>query len=287
MAIEKQIWIDQIKEEFTPDTSFLSASDDLSELVEHNKINLAAAGVDPEVLIDNTTYPVATKSREDVPIEVLLHTLDTENTVVRNIEEMESSYKKMESVIRGHRRSLQSKAAMFAANAWAPQSHTTMTPVLQTTGIADDTKRKRMTFADLLSLERAFRNMNAPLDRLVLVLSPDHLCDLQLENMTLYRAAMDTKRVGAFQLFSYADLPYYNTADKAKLALGAATDDTSAQASIAYVKTEGVRAVGNVDMFLNEKSVTERGDVVGFQMRFTAMPYQSKYIASIYSNREA
>lgn len=287
MAIEKQIWTDQIKEGFISGTSFMSASDDLSELVEYNKINLAAAGVDPDVLIDNTTYPIATKSRNDTPIELELHTFDTENTVVRNVERMEASYKKMESVIRGHRRALQRKASRFAANAWAPQGHTDMTPVLQATGAADETKRKRMTFADLLSLECAFRDMEAPLDSLVIVLSPAHLLDLQLENMSLYRAAMDSKRVGAFELFTYAELPYYDMTSKKKLALGAATDQNSSQASIAYVKTEVVRAMGDVEMFLNEKSATERGDVIGFQMRFTAMPYQSKYIAAIYSTKEA
>ena len=90
MAIEKQIWIDLIKEGLYPDSSFLTESVDMSELVEYNKINLAEAGIDPEVLIDNTVFPVPVMSREDIPKELALHTFDTVNTVVRNIEEKES-----------------------------------------------------------------------------------------------------------------------------------------------------------------------------------------------------
>lgn len=285
MAIEKQIWTDQIKEGFIPDTSFLAASEDMSELVEYNKINLAAAGVDPEVLIDNASYPIDVVSRDDVPIEVVLHTFDTKNTVVRSVEAMEASYAKMESVIRGHRRSLQTKAAAYAAHAWAPQSHTDKTPVLQATGAVDDNKRHRLTFEDILRLERAFRDVDAPLDRLSLVLTPEHLQDLQLEDISRYRVAVGTNKVGAFKLFTFTGTPWYNTTNKTKLALGAVTDGTSAQASIAYVDSEVMRAMGDMDMFLTEKSPTERGDVVGFQMRFTAMPFQAKYIASIYSTK--
>ncbi len=54
MPIEKQLWIAMLKEGFIPSTSFLSRSVDMSEFVEYNKINLAEAGVDPKVLVDNT-----------------------------------------------------------------------------------------------------------------------------------------------------------------------------------------------------------------------------------------
>lgn len=68
MAIEKQIWINMIMEGYYPDGSFLTRSVDMTENVEHNKINLAEAGVDPEVLIDNNTFPVPIAERTDSPI---------------------------------------------------------------------------------------------------------------------------------------------------------------------------------------------------------------------------
>ena len=103
MAIEKQIWISMLMEGFYPDRSFLARSVDMTPMVEYNKINLAEAGVAPDVLVDNKDYPVPTMSRTDTPLELTLHTFDTKNTVVRNVEEMETAYAKMESVVRQHR----------------------------------------------------------------------------------------------------------------------------------------------------------------------------------------
>ena len=89
MAIEKQIWISMLMEGFYPNRTFLARSVDMTAMVEYNKINLAEAGVDPEVLVDNTTFPVPTASRSDTALELPLHTFDTKNTVVRNVEAME------------------------------------------------------------------------------------------------------------------------------------------------------------------------------------------------------
>lgn len=54
----------------------------MTPMVEYNKINLAEAGVAPDVLVDNKDYPVPTMSRTDTPLELTLHTFDTKNTVV-------------------------------------------------------------------------------------------------------------------------------------------------------------------------------------------------------------
>ena len=81
MPIEKQIWIAMLMEGFYPDRTFLTRSVDMTAMVEYNKINLAEAGVAPDVLIDNTEFPVPTASRTDVALELPLHTFDTKNTV--------------------------------------------------------------------------------------------------------------------------------------------------------------------------------------------------------------
>ncbi len=141
---EKQIWTGIILEKPIADDSFLLDSVDMSELVENNTIHLADAGVEPEVFVDNDTYPVGIVSREDVPKELPLHTLDTKNTVVRNVEAIEASYKKLESVTMGHKNALARKSAALAAHNWCPLADGEFTPVLETTGAADATGRKRL-----------------------------------------------------------------------------------------------------------------------------------------------
>lgn len=94
MAIERELWLEMIKEGMVPDTSFLSQSVNMDEFVENNVLHLQEAGVDPKVLIDNDVWPIPVATREDNSLELPLHTFDTENTLVRNIEEKESSYNK-------------------------------------------------------------------------------------------------------------------------------------------------------------------------------------------------
>lgn len=286
MAIEKQIWIDLIKEGMTPDTSFLSRSVDMSDLVEHNKINLAEAGVEPNVIIDNKVYPVPTASREDAPLELPLHTFDTENTVVRNIEEKESAYPKMESVTRGHRRSLIRKTSANAAYNWCPTKDSDMTPVLAASGDISKAGYKKVSFEDFLNLEAKFRGLDVDMNSLVAVLNAYHLADLMAEDMKLYKEVLAAGKLFSFSLFSFNNTATFDGTTGQKKAYGAAADPTKdAISSLVYCDTEVMRASGDTEIFVTYKDPKERGDILGFQQRFTALPIRSKYIGAIYSGK--
>ena len=45
--LNKEVWVEQLKENFYPDSSFLKYVRDFSTLVENDAINMASAGVDP------------------------------------------------------------------------------------------------------------------------------------------------------------------------------------------------------------------------------------------------
>ena len=92
MALQKEIWVNQIKENFYPDSSFLNFVRDFSAMVEFDAINIAEAGVDPEVLINNNTYPITIKQRVDNNQRIELDKFETENTLVRRPEVIEYSY---------------------------------------------------------------------------------------------------------------------------------------------------------------------------------------------------
>ncbi len=286
MAVEKQIWIDLIKEGLVPDTSFLSRSVDMSENVDYNKINLAEAGVEPNVLVDNQVYPVPTASRTDTPLELPLHTFDTENTVVRSIEEKESSYKKMESVVRGHRLSLQRKTSSYAAYNWCPTKNGDFTPVMAATETAGASGYKRVSFEMFLQMEAKFRSLDVDMNSLVAVLNAYHLADLMAEDMKLYKEVLASGKLFSFSLYSFNSLPIFDGTTGQKKAYGAALDPTKdAICSLIYSDTEVMRAEGTMDMFVTYKDPKERGDVVGFQERFTALPIRNKYVGAIYSGK--
>lgn len=285
MAVEKQIWIDVIKENYYPDRSFLKRSVDMSSLVEHNTINLAEAGVDPNVLVDNKVYPVPTADRKDTPLSLPLHTFDTENTVVRNVEEMETAYDKMASVTRSHKNALYKKTATYATANWAPAKNGDLTPVVKTTGDVNGQGHKAITFEDLLGIQAKFLAMDVDPSSLVVVLNPFHLVDLQLQDMKLYKTMIQTKDLWGMDFYTFSQLPYYTVASGQKVAWGTAAAATDTQCSLIYCEDEVMRAEGDTEMFVNYKVPAERGDVIGFQQRFTALPIRGKYTSAIYSDK--
>lgn len=286
MAIEKQLWIDKIMEGFIPDTSFLSRSVDMSAFVDHNKINLAQAGVDPTVLVDNTVFPVPVAQRADTPLELPLHTFDTENTVVRNIEQMESAYDKLTSVVRAHSTALTRKTSAFAAHNWCPSANSDLTPVMATTGGVNAEALKAASFEDFLKMRARFRAFDIDPASVVVVLNSSHEADLMAEDMKLYREVLAGGNMFGMTLFSYSNLPYFDTTTKQKKAFGAAYDPAKdTRSSLVYCDTEVMRAVGTTEVFAKYKDPEQRGDVLGYQQRFTALQIRGKYVGAIYSGK--
>ena len=287
MAIEKQIWISMLMEHYYPDRTFLARSVDMTAMVEYNKINLAEAGVAPEVLVDNTDYPVGTESRKDTPLELPLHTFDTKNTVVRNVEAMELAYNKMDSVVRQHRNTLYAKTAAYAANNWAPSKTADLTPVRATSGTDNRQGVKALTFEDVLAMDAWFRSQDIDPSTMVAVLNPYHLADLMAEDMKLYKEMLSGNKLFGFDLYIFSQLPYYNATTGQKVAFGTAAADTDTQCSLFYCANEVMRADGDIEVFARYKDPEQRGDLIGFQKRFTALPIRNKYQAAIYSAKPA
>lgn len=284
MAIEKQIWISMLMEGFYPNRSFLTRSVDMTAMVEYNKINLAEAGVAPDVLVDNTDYPIETAQRDDIPLELPLHTFDTKNTVVRNVEAMELAYDKMESVVRQHRNVLQAKTAAYAANSWAPQQQKDLTPVMATSGTGKNRQGLTpLSFDDVLVMDAWFRSQDIDPSTMVAVLNPYHLADLMAEDMKLYKEMLAGNKLFGFDLYTFSQLPYYNATTGQKVAFGTSAADTDTQCSLFYCANEVMRADGDIEVFARYKDPEQRGDLIGFQKRFTALPIRNKYQAAIYS----
>lgn len=282
--VETQVWADFILEGLIPDTAFLSRGQNMNQFVDHNKINLAEAGVDPEVYIDRKG-DIDVVSREDIPLELALHTFATQNTQVQNIEEKETAYAKMDSVIRGHRRALLIKESSFAAHNWSPSVKSDFNPVLAATGALNvKTGFKRLSFEDILTLHAQYLLLEVDMDSLNLVLHPLHLADLMAEDMKLYKEMFAGKKIFNFNQFSFSKNPIYDGTTGVKKAMGAAAmGATDAISSFSFVDTEVMHASGSIEAFIKEKCPITRGDTLGYQHRFTALPLRNKYMGAIYT----
>lgn len=287
-TLSKEVWVDQLMENFYPESSFLNHVRDFSALVENNAINLAASGIDPKVLINNTTYPIKITQRIDTPIRIELDLFETENTLVRRPEVIEYSYDQLDSVLMGHRNTLRAKTAEKAAHAFAPKKDSVFTPVISTTGISAGS-RKRLTIEDILLLKERFDNADVPLEDRFLILNPKHVSDLILFDVKAFKSLTDISdghpnRFAGFNVLQTSVTPTYNSQTGEKTGYGAEAAETDTFCSFAFHKQEVMKADGEVYLYSKEDDPEERGTIVGFDKRFIALPIRDRAIGAIISS---
>lgn len=287
MALNKEVWISQIKEGFYPESSFLKKVEDHSDSVDNDTLHFPSAGIDPKVLVNNTTYPIKIVGRDDTDHAIVLDKFETENTIVRRPDAIEYSYNKLDSVIRQHRSTLQTSTARKAAHAFAPSLDTMDTPLVLTSG--STTKgRKRMTFEDLLALKERFDDALIPLEERYIILHPRHVTDLLLEDVKLFKELTDIKegepmRFAGFGCYQFPYMPTYKIdgGNYVKVAYNEA--QTEQFASVAFYAHEVMKADGEIYMYARYDDPEERGTVIGFDKRFIALPVRNKGIGAIIS----
>lgn len=289
MGLNKQVWTTQLMGNFYPESSFLRYVKDFSTLVDNDIINMAEAGVDPDVLVNNTTYPIKVVQRVDKPISIELDLFETENTLVRRPEVIEYSYDQLESVIMGHRSQLRAATAAKAAHAFAPQKDSVFTPVIITTGEATFGGRKRLTIADILLLKERFDDANIPFEDRYLVLNPKHLSDLILFDVKAFKDITDItngqpKKFAGFNILQTSCTATYNNTTWEKVEFDAEKADTDTFCSFAFQKDEVMKADGQVHLYERFDDPEERGTILGFDKRFIALPICSKGIGAIVSD---
>lgn len=220
--------------------SWLDGVPDQSSIVNNDVIHLVEVGVDPDVLINNTTYPIPLQALDDKDIAISLDKFQSKVTPITDDELYAISYDKMARVKESHGNAINDAKFAKAAHALCATENTKTTPVLKTSGDVDkETGRKRLTPDDLVEMKRALDNLKVPSENRRLVLCPDHVNDLLLVDQRFreqYNIDRNTGKVGnlyGFQIYEYGNNPVYTTAGKKK-AVGATSDTGEFQCSFAF-----------------------------------------------------
>lgn len=287
----KEVWLSRFMNNFYREGDFIGRSVDMSLFVENNTINLAEAGVDPNVLVNNASYPVATNDFTANPLALPLDYLDTENTRVRNALKRQYAFSAIDAMSYQHRNALMQKTKDLAAWNWTPNGDSNYTPVIPTTGGDNGSSFKRLKLEDIAKLQRIFDSKAFPQQGRILVLHPNHVEDLIVQDISLFKkfAELGPGQVlplYGFEVYKYALTATFNKSTGAKVSFGAAAaPSTDTVSSFAYCEGEVMRAQGTLDMFFKPAEINTdgRADEIGFQMRFKALPIRSKAIAAIYS----
>ena len=260
-GLQTEVWVAGIKENPIPDNSFVFQSVDLSQYVEHNKLHLAEAGVEPAVHEDyfatsNTPLPITDIT--DIGNEVVLHTYSTEQTRHRDLQEIELSYDRRSSVIKRHRVSLAKNMGKRAAYAWAPKQDDAWNKVLNLS--SSD------SVIDAIIDLKQFMEENDILEGVNICFTPGHFARIRKEDKRLYKDILNEKQMYGIKVFQYSQNPLYTSAG-VKKPFGATKENTDKRASFMWVTDEVFRCFGDVKMYPTLHDSGLQADTLSFAQR--------------------
>ena len=268
--------------------SFLDGVSDYSDAVNNEVVHLVDVGGDPDVLINNTTYPIAAQELEDGDIALGLDKFQTKKTPVSDDQLFAISYDKMGSVIERHGDAITIAKFKKAAHALAPNSNTAKTPVVPTSG-EDDNGRKKCTRNDIIALKRKLDDLQIPAAGRRLVLCSDHVNDL-LEDDQKFRDQYYNYTTGkianmyGFEVYEFENCPYF-TKEGTKVPFKNSPSGTDHQASFCFYTKRVFRAQGSTKMYYRDAQTNPdyQQNEVNFRHYYIVLPKKMEAIGAIYS----
>ena len=276
--------------------TFLDGLPDYSQYAENDVIHMVDVGGDPDVLVNNTTYPIAIQQLTDTDAVFSLDKFQTKPTSIMDDELYALSYDKMASVKERHSQALLVKKYAKAIHALAPDSNAAKTPVLKTTGDVEGgaaTGRRMMQRSDIIALKKKFDVMQVPTEDRRLVLCPDHVNDLLMQDQKFaeqyynYTTGKIANLYG-FQVYEFVNNPVYKAAGT-KVAFGTAAGANEFQASVAFYGKMTFKATGSTKMYYSEAKTDPENQrsLINFRHYFIVLPKKKEAIAAIMSDYKA
>lgn len=262
------------------------------QYVEKDAIHFVDLGGDPEILVDNESYPLEVETMEDGDKIVKLHKFQSKPTRVTDDELHGICYDKMSTVIERHKEAFSEKKFKRAIHSLAPSEHTVKTPVLLTTGDpVEGEGRLKLRRQDIISLKKAFDKALIPTGGRILVLNTDHVADL-LEQDQKFAGQYHNYETGkianlyGFEIYEYTECPYFTVSTKKKKPYGTVpAQATDRQASVAFSLKRVMRADGSTKSYLQEASTSPTTQANLFSMRTynLCLPLKAEGLGAIVS----
>jgi len=296
-TVFKEVWTKAVKEALSTaeNATFLDGIEDFSQYVsnagdEAQVIHMVYMGVEPDVLINNTTYPIPIQELGEEDITIALDKYVTKVTPITDDELYALSYDKIATVKNKHAKAMAKNKFKKAIHALAPSGNTAAMPVLVTTGADDGTGRKRLILADLIRLKKQLDDLEVSDIGRRLVLCNDHSNDLLLLDQT-YKDQFFNLTSGkpfsllGFDFYQYVACPYYNPATKVKLSFGAVPAVTDRRASVFFSLDRAAKASGWTKMYYSAASTDPQNqrNLVNFRNYYIVMPTREEARGAIVS----
>ena len=293
-GIYNEVWTGEMIKAFhtsVENIGWLNKIRSYDQYANNDVIHFVQIGGDPDVLVNNITYPIPVQSLTDADKAIGLDKYQTKATVISDDELYAISYDKMQSTVERHRDSVNETKYARALHALAPAGNTTATPVILTSGAnSADGTHKSITRQNVIALKKQFDKIKVPTAGRVLVLCPDHVADL-LENDQKFAeqyynyANGKISNLYGFEVYEYTNCPYYTVTTKAKLPYGAVPAAGDTQASVAFYAPRMMKATGSTKVYLSEakNDPTNQQNLYNVRHYFICLPLKNEAIGAIVS----
>jgi hypothetical protein len=302
-----EMWINRVETNLTTATSapFLDGIAELdTEVVEvgsgsaseANLIHIPTSDFEPDVLVNNTAYPIALQEYDDDEVIIKLDKYQTLATTLSDDQVMGASYDRIDAATRTHADAILKKKYGKAIHSIAPAGNTFNTPVLLTNGdpvLAGAGQRLRFGYNNLVALKDAFDKAGVPAEDRRIVLCSDHWNDLLLDRKSFGDQLVNYKQgdlapiIAGFQIFQYINNPSFNGTNK--LAFGAVPLAGQFQASVAFWKGNIAKKTGLTKQYYLDAKTNPTGqtNILNYRHYFIACPKRLKFIGAIASGVSA
>ncbi|MEL7006298.1 MAG: hypothetical protein AAFN93_26765 [Bacteroidota bacterium] len=295
-GLNQEIWTEVVVRQFRTfeEAVYLDTIPDYSTYVTQSKkgknesIHMSDIGADPEVLINNTTYPIGTMQQVDGDIVIKLDKLETKNVSVSDDEIQYISYDKIGEVTKNHVSALDNTKHQKAIHSMAPATNTANTPIIQATGPDDGTGRKRLIKKDIVTLKDKFDAAKIPLKDRHLVLSSTHYNDLLHEDQKFADHLYDAKTGKVmpymnFMIWQNLENPYFHKTNLTKLAFGAVPTPDHTIASVCFYAPDMFKAKGSTKVYQRkaEDDPENRENTAGMRTYYIVAPRKQRGMGAI------
>nr|DAS34743.1 MAG TPA: Major capsid protein [Bacteriophage sp.] len=283
MGLQKQIWQSTLVENFYPNNSFAVKSVDDSTFVNNNRVHIPNAGTPSGVKVNRTIKPATQAGqRIDQDLEYTIDELTTEPIFIPQIDTVELSYDKRNSVISNDRAQLQDVANTNLLWRWA--SAVPKEQIILTTGTTErdahtsDTsigKRKRICKEDIVRLMTKFDTDNIPEEGRYLLLDAymyaDLLSDLADTDKWAFTSSADTQNGIVGKLYGFNVMKRSRVlrckTDKTLISWDVAGEASELACALAWHEKSVSRAMGEIKMFDSTDNPMYYGDIYSFLLR--------------------
>lgn len=282
MAIQKEIWENDIVESLWADNAFLNFAFNADQYVLAGKVvHIPQAGTSVSASTNRSSLPATVTVRTDTEINYSLDEITTDPILISNADTVELSYDKRNAVLSDTKSAIAQAAALNLLFKWNP---TALTQMVRTSGAATAAhtasgtgNRKAFTVADVKAAQKLMNKQNIPSgDRYMLIDSDmyDQLtADLTATQYRDFSAALNpaTGVVGmlyGFTIMTRSEVARYtNAATPVPVSWATAGDATHNAAALCWHKNSVERALGIVSMFEDLKNPTFYGDIYSALVR--------------------